>query len=47
VPNGFGEDRVPTGVQFVGSAWSEATLIAIADAYQQRTDWHTRRPPLA
>jgi aspartyl-tRNA(Asn)/glutamyl-tRNA(Gln) amidotransferase subunit A len=47
VPNGLGEDHVPTGVQFVGSAWSEKTLIAIADAYQQETDWHTRRPPIA
>jgi Asp-tRNA(Asn)/Glu-tRNA(Gln) amidotransferase A subunit family amidase len=47
VPNGFGEDHVPTGVQFVGSAWSENTLIAIADAYQQATDWHTKRPPVA
>jgi aspartyl-tRNA(Asn)/glutamyl-tRNA(Gln) amidotransferase subunit A len=47
VPNGLGEDHVPSGVQFVGSAWSEKTLIAIADAYQQETDWHTRRPPIA
>jgi aspartyl-tRNA(Asn)/glutamyl-tRNA(Gln) amidotransferase subunit A len=47
VPNGLGEDHVPTGVQFVGSAWSEKTLIAIADAYQQATDWHKQRPPIA
>ena len=47
VPNGFGQDNVPTGVQFVGPAWSEKTLIAIADAYQRATDWHTRRPPVS
>jgi aspartyl-tRNA(Asn)/glutamyl-tRNA(Gln) amidotransferase subunit A len=47
VPNGFGEDRVPTGIQFVGPAWSEKALIAIADTYQQATDWHTRRPSIA
>jgi aspartyl-tRNA(Asn)/glutamyl-tRNA(Gln) amidotransferase subunit A len=45
VPNGFGENRLPTSLQFLGSAWSEATLIALADTYQQATDWHTRRPP--
>ena len=45
VPNGFGQNNLPTGMQFVGSAWSEKTLIAIADAYQARTDWHSRRPP--
>lgn len=45
VPNGFGQHNIPTGVQFIGAAWSEAKLIAIADAYQQVTDWHKRRPP--
>jgi len=45
VPNGFGEHNIPTGLQFIGAAWSEAKLIAIADAYQQVTDWHKRRPP--
>jgi Asp-tRNA(Asn)/Glu-tRNA(Gln) amidotransferase A subunit family amidase len=45
VPNGFSDNRLPTSLQFLGAAWSEATLIALADAYQQATDWHTRRPP--
>ena len=27
-------------------AFSEATLIAIADRYQQATDWHKKRPAL-
>ncbi len=44
VPNGFSADHVPTGVQFVGKAWSESTLLAIADAYQQATDWHKQHP---
>jgi aspartyl-tRNA(Asn)/glutamyl-tRNA(Gln) amidotransferase subunit A len=46
VPNGFSSDKVPTGVQFVGKAWSEANLLAIADAYQQASDWHKLRPPM-
>jgi aspartyl-tRNA(Asn)/glutamyl-tRNA(Gln) amidotransferase subunit A len=45
VPNGFGQNNLPTGLQFLGAAWSERTLVAIADAYQRATDWHKRRPP--
>jgi Asp-tRNA(Asn)/Glu-tRNA(Gln) amidotransferase A subunit family amidase len=46
VPNGFGENGLPTGIQFVGPAWSESALVKIADMYQQATDWHKRRPAL-
>jgi aspartyl-tRNA(Asn)/glutamyl-tRNA(Gln) amidotransferase subunit A len=45
VPNGFGRDGLPTSLQLIGRAFSEATLVAIADRYQQMTDWHTKRPP--
>jgi aspartyl-tRNA(Asn)/glutamyl-tRNA(Gln) amidotransferase subunit A len=45
IPNGFGENGLPTSLQLMGAAWSEANLIAVADAYQQATDWHKRRPP--
>ena len=27
-----------------GRAWTEDRLLALATAYQQATDWHTRRP---
>jgi aspartyl-tRNA(Asn)/glutamyl-tRNA(Gln) amidotransferase subunit A len=47
VPNGFAENRLPTGIQFTGRVWGEERLLALARAYQERTDWHTRRPPLA
>jgi aspartyl-tRNA(Asn)/glutamyl-tRNA(Gln) amidotransferase subunit A len=46
VPNGFGANNLPTGIQFTGRAWSEARLLAIADAYQRATDWHKKRPPV-
>jgi aspartyl-tRNA(Asn)/glutamyl-tRNA(Gln) amidotransferase subunit A len=46
VPNGFGANHLPTGIQFTGRAWSEAKLLAIANAYQQATDWHKKRPSL-
>ena len=44
VPNGFGPNDLPTGIQFTGRAWSEARLIALADAYQRATEWHKQRP---
>ncbi|MDX6271227.1 MAG: aspartyl-tRNA(Asn)/glutamyl-tRNA(Gln) amidotransferase subunit [Acidobacteriota bacterium] len=47
VPNGFGLEGLPTGIQFVGATWSELTLVELADHYQQATDWHKRRPQLA
>ena len=47
VLNGFGQHDLPTGIQFTGRAWSEGKLRAIAHAYQQATDWHTRRPKIS
>ena len=44
VLNGFGENNLPTGIQFTGRVWGEARLLTIAHRYQQATDWHTRRP---
>ncbi|MBV9924635.1 MAG: amidase [Acidobacteria bacterium] len=46
VPNGFGQNGLPTGIQFVGPAWGERELLELAHAYQSETDWHTRRPPV-
>jgi aspartyl-tRNA(Asn)/glutamyl-tRNA(Gln) amidotransferase subunit A len=45
VPNGIGAQGVPTSLQLMGRAFSESTLLAIANRYQQATDWHKRRPP--
>jgi aspartyl-tRNA(Asn)/glutamyl-tRNA(Gln) amidotransferase subunit A len=41
---GFGKDRLPTSLQLLGRAFSEDTLLALAVAYQEMTDWHRRRP---
>jgi Asp-tRNA(Asn)/Glu-tRNA(Gln) amidotransferase A subunit family amidase len=43
VPMGFTRDGLPAGIQFLGDAWSEPTLIRIAHAYEQAT--RHRRPP--
>ncbi|HEY1012909.1 MAG TPA: Asp-tRNA(Asn)/Glu-tRNA(Gln) amidotransferase subunit GatA [Herpetosiphonaceae bacterium] len=46
VPCGFSEG-LPTGLQLIGKPFDEATLLRVGHAYEQATDWHTRRPPLA
>lgn len=45
VPNGFTAAGLPTGVLFMGRAYDENRILAVARAYQARTDWHLRRPP--
>lgn len=44
VPNGFGEHGLPTGIEFMGRAFSDDRVIAAARAYQSLTDWHTKHP---
>ena len=44
VSNGFDADGSPTGLQFVGRAWDENTVLAAARAWQSLTDWHRRHP---
>ncbi len=45
VPNGFTSEGLPTGVQFMGRAYDENRIIAVARAYQSITDWHAQHPP--
>jgi Asp-tRNA(Asn)/Glu-tRNA(Gln) amidotransferase A subunit family amidase len=44
MPNGFGENGLPTGIALMGAAFSEDALVRIGNAYQGKTDWHGRRP---
>ncbi len=46
VPCGFDRDSLPIGLQIIGAAFDEPTVLRVAHAYQQVTDWHTRRPSL-
>jgi amidase len=46
LPGGMTADGVPVGFQIVGRAFDEAGILAAGHAFQQETDWHTRRPPL-
>jgi aspartyl-tRNA(Asn)/glutamyl-tRNA(Gln) amidotransferase subunit A len=45
VPAGFA-GNLPIGMQIMGKPFSEETLLRIAFAYEQATDWHKRKPPL-
>jgi aspartyl-tRNA(Asn)/glutamyl-tRNA(Gln) amidotransferase subunit A len=46
VPCGFTTTGLPIGLQVIGRAFDEATILRVAHAYEQATDWHHRRPPL-
>jgi aspartyl-tRNA(Asn)/glutamyl-tRNA(Gln) amidotransferase subunit A len=46
VPAGFTREGLPIGVQVIGRAFDEATVLRVAHAYEQATDWHTRKPAL-
>ncbi len=39
-PCGFSTDGLPVGLQVAGKPFEEATVLRIAHAYQQLTDWH-------
>jgi aspartyl-tRNA(Asn)/glutamyl-tRNA(Gln) amidotransferase subunit A len=47
VPCGFTTNGLPIGLQIVGAPFAESTVFALAHAYEQATEWHLRRPPLA
>jgi aspartyl-tRNA(Asn)/glutamyl-tRNA(Gln) amidotransferase subunit A len=47
LPCGFTRSGLPIGMQVVGRPFDEATVLRAADAFQRRTDFHTRRPVLA
>ena len=44
VPSGFSDEGLPTGIQFMGRAYDENRILAVARAYQGLTDWHERHP---
>jgi aspartyl-tRNA(Asn)/glutamyl-tRNA(Gln) amidotransferase subunit A len=44
-PCGFSQEGLPIGMQIAGKPFEEATVLRIAHAYQQLTDWHRRELP--
>ncbi|MBM3142339.1 MAG: Asp-tRNA(Asn)/Glu-tRNA(Gln) amidotransferase subunit GatA [Chloroflexi bacterium] len=45
VPAGFA-DGLPIGMQIIGKPFDEETILHIAFAYEQATDWHKKKPPI-
>jgi aspartyl-tRNA(Asn)/glutamyl-tRNA(Gln) amidotransferase subunit A len=46
IPCGFTPQGLPIGLTIAGRRWGESSVLALAHAYQQRSDWHLRYPPL-
>jgi aspartyl-tRNA(Asn)/glutamyl-tRNA(Gln) amidotransferase subunit A len=46
VPCGFTRAGVPIGLQISGPRLAEARVLALANAFEQATDWHQREPAL-
>ena len=43
---GFTSDNLPIGLQIGGSPFQEQTVLNVAYAFEQNTEWHNRRPPI-
>ena len=46
VPCGFDQDHMPVGLQIAGKPFDEATMLQVAYAYEQATEWHTMHPDI-
>jgi len=46
IPCGFSKAGLPIGLQISGPHFGEQKVLALAHAYEQATDWHTRRPAM-
>jgi len=45
IPAGFA-DGLPIGMQIIGKPFGEETILKIAYAYQQATEWHKKKPEI-
>ena len=46
IPCGFTDEGLPVGLQISGREFEESTILRVAYAYEQATEWHTMRPNL-
>ena len=44
---GFSDEGLPIGLQIGGRPGADQTVLNVAYAFEQATDWHNRRPPSA
>jgi aspartyl-tRNA(Asn)/glutamyl-tRNA(Gln) amidotransferase subunit A len=46
IPCGFTSTGLPIGLQIIGQPFGEETILRMAYAFEQNTDYHRRKPPL-
>ncbi len=46
IPCGFSSSGLPVALQIAGRPFEEATILAVAQAYEKQTRWHLRRPSI-
>ena len=46
VPCGFSKENLPIGLQIMGPQWGEETVLKVGHAYEQATDWLSKKPEL-
>jgi aspartyl-tRNA(Asn)/glutamyl-tRNA(Gln) amidotransferase subunit A len=46
IPAGFSKTGLPIGVQMMAPQWGEQKILSAAYAYENVTEWHTKKAPL-
>jgi aspartyl-tRNA(Asn)/glutamyl-tRNA(Gln) amidotransferase subunit A len=46
LPCGFSKEGLPIGLQLIGRAFEEETILRAAHAYEQSTQWHRQKPAI-
>lgn len=46
IPCGFTSNNLPIGLQIIGKHFDEESILKVAYAYEQSTEWHKRKPSL-
>jgi aspartyl-tRNA(Asn)/glutamyl-tRNA(Gln) amidotransferase subunit A len=46
IPCGFTSQNLPVGMQIIGKHFDEESILKVAYAYEQATDWHKKKPVL-
>jgi aspartyl-tRNA(Asn)/glutamyl-tRNA(Gln) amidotransferase subunit A len=47
IPCGFSSEGLPIGMQIIGNAYDESTVLKVAHVYEQKTKWYRERPLIA
>ncbi|BCS55602.1 Asp-tRNA(Asn)/Glu-tRNA(Gln) amidotransferase subunit GatA [Geobacter sp. SVR] len=43
IPAGLSSERLPIGLQLIGRPFGEETILRVAHAFEQATEWHTQK----